>query len=108
MLKTFMEKTTFKKIYAVAKHIPEGNVATYKQIATLAGNPKASRIVGIAMKHNPNTTIIPCHRVVASDGSMCGYSAGDGIQTKIEKLESEGVKIRNSKVDLSIYQWKDK
>jgi methylated-DNA-protein-cysteine methyltransferase-like protein len=103
-----MEKTTFKKIYEVAKHIPRGKVATYKQIATLAGNPKASRIVGMAMKYNPDTTIVPCHRVVASDGSMCGYSAGQGIKTKIEKLKSEGVKIKDDKVDLSIYQWKDK
>lgn len=101
----FMEKTTFKKIYEVAKDIPRGKVATYKQIATLAGNSKASRIVGMAMKHNPDTTVIPCHRVIASDGSMCGYSAGKGIKSKIEKLRSEGIKILNDKVDLSIYQW---
>lgn len=101
-----MKKSFFSKIYAIAKQIPKGKVATYKQIATLAGNSKASRAVGMAMKHNPDMSTIPCHRVVASDGTMHGYSAGNGIESKIEILQNEGVEIRDGKVDLEVYGWK--
>ena len=100
-----MGKISFQKIYDIAKHIPKGKVATYKQIATLAGNPRASRAVGMAMKHNPDTTVVACHRVVASDGSMKGYSGDKGIEGKIEKLRKEGVEITNGKVDLKKYMW---
>ena len=100
-----MEGEFTSKIYSVAQHIPKGKVATYKQIAKLAGNSKAYRAVGSAMRKNPDTTVVPCHRVVGSDGSMHGYSGEGGIKTKISKLQSEGVIIKNNKVDLKIFQW---
>lgn len=103
-----MEKISFSKIYNIAKNIPKGKVSTYKQIATLAGNPRASRAVGMAMKHNPDTTIVACHRVVSSNGDMCGYSGGKGIVSKIEKLREEGIEINNGKVDLKKYMWDGK
>ncbi|KKR06007.1 MAG: cysteine methyltransferase [candidate division WS6 bacterium GW2011_GWF2_39_15] len=97
--------TFLEKIYEVASRIPKGRVATYKQIASLAGNSKAYRAVGSAMRRNPDTKVVPCHRVVGSDGKMHGYSGGKGITTKIEKLRSEGVLIKNMKVDLKRFQW---
>ena len=58
-------KTTFELIYDVVRKIPRGCVATYGQIATLAGNPRWSRVVGYALHVNPEPGIIPCHRVAA-------------------------------------------
>jgi len=97
---------TFRdRVYAQTKKIPKGKVATYGQIARLAGNPKAARTVGLFMKTNPDAPRIPCHRVVASDGSLTGYSAGKGIVTKRDMLLSEGVYFKRDRVDLLHCQW---
>lgn len=99
-------KQSFKeKIYNLTSQIPKGKVATYGQLATLAGSPGAARAVGMAMKTNPIPEIVPCYKVVASDGSLTGYSAGEGIVTKKEKLLQDGVKFKKDKVDLTISQW---
>ena len=93
------------KVYDLAKKIPQGKVATYGQLAELAGSPGAARAVGMCMKTNENPEIIPCYKVVASDGSLTGYSAGKGIITKKEKLLHDGVKFKSDKVDLKASQW---
>lgn len=100
-----MKKIFFKKVYTVARHIPKGKVATYGQIAHLAGNSKAARAVGMAMKNNPDLSSIPCHRVVGSDGKLVGYSAFDGISSKKAMLIKEGITLLGDRVDLSISQW---
>lgn len=94
-----------QKVYELARKIPEGKVATYAQLATLAGNANAARAVGAAMRTNPDIPKTPCHRVVASDGALTGYSAGHGILTKRKMLEAEGVKFKGAKVDLTQSQW---
>jgi O-6-methylguanine DNA methyltransferase len=94
-----------KKVYGITRQIPKGKVATYKQIAKLAGNAKAARAVGTLMKTNPDAPKIPCHRVVGWDGNLTGYSAGNGISTKEEMLISEGVYFKGNKVDLLKSQW---
>src|SRR5690606_35255580 len=99
-------KTFLDKIYSVTSRIPKGKVATYKQIAQLAGNRKASRAVGTAMRKNPDMTVVPCHRVVGSDGKMHGYSAKKGIPSKVAMLKKEGVIFRADRVDLERSQWK--
>lgn len=104
-----MEKkpTSFReKVYMVAKRIPRGKVATYGEIARLAGNPKAARAVGSFMKTNPRAPIIPCHRVVASNGALTGYSAKGGLKTKKAMLIREGVHFKGSRVDLARSEWK--
>src|ERR1700722_7213371 len=93
------------KVYELAKKIPQGKVATYGQLASLAGSPGAASAVGMGMKTNENPEIIPCYKVVASDGSLTGYSTGKGVITKKEKLLHDGVKFKNDKVDLSASQW---
>lgn len=100
-----MSKTFYDKVYDVVKRIPRGKVASYKSVAKLAGNPRAFRAVGTAMRNNPNMKIIPCYRVVGSDGNMHGYSAGQGIITKIKLLKKEGVAFRGNKVELKISRW---
>ena len=94
-----------EKIYELSRKIPKGKVATYGQLATLAGNPRAARAVGMAMRTNPDIPKTPCHRVVASDGSLTGYSAGQGVSTKRKMLEGEGVSFKGAKVDLQKSQW---
>jgi O-6-methylguanine DNA methyltransferase len=97
---------TFKeKVYDVTKKIPAGKVATYGQIARMVGSPKAARAIGLCMKTNPNAPVVPCHRVVSSDGSLTGYSGGKGISTKKQMLEKEGVIFKGNKVDLALSEW---
>lgn len=92
-------------VYQVTRMIPEGKVATYGQIARMAGSPKAARAVGMLMKNNPDAPRIPCHRVVGVDGSLVGYSGGIGLPTKKKRLLGEGVKFKGIKVDLESCLW---
>jgi methylated-DNA-protein-cysteine methyltransferase-like protein len=93
------------RVYAIVKQIPAGKVATYQQVAELAGSPHAARAVGMAMKQNPDKRIVPCHRVVGADGSMHGYAFGEGIPSKVALLMKEGVGFTGNKVDLTQYLW---
>lgn len=92
------------RVYEIVAQIPAGKVATYGDVARLAGNPGASRAVGMAMSHNRDTARVPCHRVVGSDGKMHGYAFG-GEVTKREMLADEGVAMAGDRVDLSRSRW---
>ena len=93
-----------KRIYEAVKKIPKGKVATYGQVALLAGNGKMSRAVGNALHHNPDPENIPCYRVVNAKGELSGEFAfgGAGVQAKL--LEAEGVIVVDGRVDLERYQ----
>lgn len=80
--------TFSEKVRAIVRAIPQGETMTYKQVAALAGNPKAARAVGAIMRSNYDDTV-PCHRVIASDGGMRGYNRG-GADRKRELLFEEG------------------
>ena len=82
---------TFHKIYEQVKKIPEGKVATYGQIALMAGNPRWSRVVGYALHSNPEPGVIPCHRVVNKDGKLSKSFAFGGENAQKDMLISEGV-----------------
>jgi methylated-DNA-[protein]-cysteine S-methyltransferase len=71
--------------------IPYGQISTYKEIASQLGNPNGARAVGGAEATNPMPLVIPCHRVLGSDGGLHGYGAGKGLETKAWLLELEGV-----------------
>ena len=91
-----------RKIYSLLKKVPKGKVTTYKALAEAAGT-KAYRAVGQAMKCNPYAPIVPCHRVVASDGSIGGFQGsknpkGKEIRKKIRMLGEEGLGIVCNKV----------
>ena len=95
---------TFEKIYEVVKSIPEGKVATYGQVALLAGNPRWARVVGYALHVNPEPGIIPCHRVVNREGRVApGFAfGGEGVQRQL--LESEGIVFeQDGRIDLEEY-----
>lgn len=102
-----MKQETFKeKVYKITSSIPKGKVATYKQVAKLAGNPKGARAVGYFMRINPNAPHVPCHRVVGSNGRLTGYSGEGGLGGKRKMLLSEGVYFNKSSVDFSKSLWK--
>lgn len=95
-----------KRIYEAVKKIPKGKVATYGQVALLAGNEKMARAVGNALHKNPEPGIIPCHRVVDSKGNLAGAFAFGGANIQAKLLEDEGVNVVDGKVDLKKYQMK--
>ena len=80
-----------KKVWNEIKKIPKGRTTSYKQIAIAIGHPKAARAVANACGMNPNPIITPCHRVIASDGTIGGYSAEGGVNTKRALLAKEGI-----------------
>ncbi|MBQ3849865.1 MAG: MGMT family protein [Clostridia bacterium] len=96
---------TFDLIYEQVKLIPKGCVATYGQIARLAGNPRWSRVVGYALHVNPQPGIIPCHRVVDRNGHLSSAFAFGGVNRQEELLKQEGVAVIDGKVDLNVYIW---
>lgn len=93
-----------RRIYEAVKSIPKGKVASYGQIAKLAGNEKMSRAVGNALHKNPEPGIIPCHRVVDSKGRLAGEFAFGGANVQAELLRAEGVEVIDNYVDLKKYQ----
>ncbi len=100
-----IEKSVFELIYDVVKQIPKGKVATYGQVAALAGNKRWSRVVGYALHVNPDTNTIPCHRVVNRLGEVSRAFAFGGENRQIELLEAEGVVFVDGHVDMEHYQW---
>lgn len=86
-----MKQETFKdKVLKIVAEIPEGYVLAYGEVAKRAGNSRAARAVGAMMRANHNPKI-PCHRVIASDGTAGGYNKG--VVQKIRLLKAEGIKI---------------
>lgn len=79
-----------RRVLLAALEIPHGQVTTYGEIARRIGRPKAARAVGQALGHNPMPIVIPCHRVLGSDGALHGYGAGKGLPTKAWLLRLEG------------------
>ena len=100
------DMTTFEKIYQVVCQIPEGKVATYGQIARLAGNPRWARAVGYALHSNPAFGVIPCHRVVNREGRTAPAFAFGGADIQRQMLEAEGVLFRaDGCVDMDACLW---
>jgi len=95
-----MRDGLFARVYEAVKTIPKGKVATYGQIAMMAGNPRASRAVGWALHVNPDDSIIPCHRVVNRFGGLSSAFAFGGQEEHKRRLEEEGVEVIDYKVDL--------
>jgi methylated-DNA-[protein]-cysteine S-methyltransferase len=85
-----------RRVLTIALKIPRGKYLTYGDVAKAIGKPQASRAVGQALGHNPVPIVIPCHRVLGSDGSLHGYSGGGGIQTKAWLLRLEGAAVPGS------------
>ncbi len=93
ILKQMQRYSEFQqKVWMACAAIPRGEVRTYRWIAEHIGRPKAVRAVGSALGKNPFAPIIPCHRVIKSDGTLGGYSGLGGVKTKKEMLKKEGAR----------------
>ena len=92
-----------KRIYEAVKKIPKGKVATYGQIAAMAGEPKMARAVGNALHKNPDPDNIPCYRIVNSKGKLSGEFAFGGAGAQAKLLEADGIRVKEGKVDLDKY-----
>jgi methylated-DNA-[protein]-cysteine S-methyltransferase len=93
-----------KKVYALTKKVPRGKVTTYSAIAKkLKSSPRA---VGQALRVNPFAPVVPCHRVVKSNGSIGGFdgeTCGKKIEEKIRMLKKEGVEVKQHKIDKKFF-----
>ena len=97
------------RIYAVVRRIPAGSVATYGQVAELAGLEGQARLVGYAMSALPNGTTVPWHRVINAQGKVSPRSAGSsGGVTQRLLLEREGVRFTGGRVKLEKFRWRPK
>jgi methylated-DNA-[protein]-cysteine S-methyltransferase len=87
-----LEDKVYKKLFEV----PQGMVTTYGELARAVGLKNGQRAIGRIMNKNPYPVIIPCHRVIKSNGDIGGYAWGEKIKTNM--LSNEGVKIKNGKI----------
>lgn len=85
-----------KQVYGKLLLVPKGKVTTYGELAKAVGLKNGQRLIGQIMGKNPFPVIVPCHRVVMSDGRIGGYFYGDKVKTKM--LSDEGIAIKNGKV----------
>lgn len=97
-----------KRIYEAVKRIPKGKVASYSQVAAMAGNPRMCRAVGNALHHNPDSENIPCYRVVNAKGELSGAFAFGGADEQERRLAADGIPVINGKVDLEKYGYYEK
>jgi methylated-DNA-protein-cysteine methyltransferase-like protein len=100
--------TAYQLIYGTVQQIPTGRVATYGQIAELAGLPRQARLVGYALNALPANTKVPWHRVINAQGRISLRSDGEGHgQRQATRLRREGVRFAsNSRIDLELFRWR--
>ena len=99
------EQNTFDRIYEVVKKIPRGYVASYGQVAGLAGNRRWARVVGYALHANPDPDNIPCYRVVTKDGGVSKAFAFGGENEQVRLLQEDGVEFVDGHVNMEKHQW---
>lgn len=96
----------FESVYEYVKTVPKGKVVSYGQVALAVGAPRASRQVGWALHVNPFPGIVPCHRVVFKNGSLCKGFAFGGESAQRALLQEEGIAFReDGTVDMQKYRW---
>ena len=79
------------RVWNVLREIPYGETRSYKEVALAAGNEKASRAVGMANNKNPILIVVPCHRVIGSNGAMTGFACGLDVKKKLLELEKKNL-----------------
>ena len=95
-----------KRVIEIIQKIPVGKVATYGQIATLAGNNKAARQISRILHSSSHKYDLPWHRVINSQGRI-SLRSGDGFEMQKVILKSEGIQVIKDRIDLVKYQWKN-
>ena len=95
-----------EKVYKKLLEVPKGKVTTYRELAKAIGLKNGQRVIGRIMNKNPYPVIVPCHRVIKSDGKIGGYAWGEKVKAKM--LSNEGIRIKNGKildVEKTIYRF---
>jgi methylated-DNA-protein-cysteine methyltransferase-like protein len=96
----------FEEVYRIASMIPQGQVATYGQIAAYLGNPQGARTVGWALGSLPEGLDVPWHRVINSQGRISGPAGGYRASEQRAMLEEEGIAFdATGSIDLTKYRW---
>lgn len=103
-MKTATEKRN-ERIWATIRDIPEGTVASYGQIAEIAGFPRGARQVGYALRHLPHGHDIPWHRVITASGRIAFRVGSDAFREQSRRLQQEDVAILRGRVDMRKYRW---
>lgn len=103
-MKTATEKRN-ARIWATIRDIPRGSVASYGQIAEIAGIPRGARQVGYALRHLPNGHDVPWHRVIQASGRIAFREGSDAFQEQKKRLQREDVPILRGRVDMRRYRW---
>ena len=91
------------QVYALLTQIPRGKVVTYGQLARMLGNQNLARTVGNALHANPDGNRYPCYKVVNAKGKLSASYAFGGLAAQQQRLEAEGIVVRDGKVDLLVY-----
>ena len=85
-----------EKVYKKLLEVPKGKITTYGELSKAIGLKNGQRVIGKIMNKNPHPVIVPCHRVIKSDGKIGGYAWGEKVKAKM--LSNEGIKIKNGKI----------
>lgn len=93
-----------EKVYEFLLMIPKGKVVTYGQVAEYLGNKRLARVVGNILHNNPDENKYPCYKVVDSKGKLSDHFAFGGIEKQKEKLEKDGIVVKDYKVDLKKFK----
>ncbi|RMF59848.1 MAG: methylated-DNA--[protein]-cysteine S-methyltransferase [Calditrichaeota bacterium] len=99
------DSTTYQRIWKIVQSIPHGRVATYGQVAVLAGFPGQARLVGYALHATPEEMKLPWHRVINSRGEISFPPDDHRYHIQKKLLELEGIIFQNNKIDLKIFRW---
>lgn len=94
-----------KRLFELLREIPKGKVTTYGQLAWMLGNRYYARAVGNMLHANPDGEKYPCYKVVNSKGKLTENYVFGGIEKQKERLEADGIKVVDYKVDIEKYRW---
>ena len=97
--------TSKQRLYSIIQQIPKGCVATYGQVAELAGLPGCARMVGRTLSQLPSGSQLPWHRVIAASGKIILPENSDSFKEQKQRLADEGVRVNKNRVNLSARQW---
>lgn len=95
-----------QKVYEFLRTIPKGKVVTYGQIAQYLGNKGLARVVGNILHGNPQPDVYPCFKVVNAQGRLAEHFGCGGLQEQKRRLEADGIRVTDGRVDLKKYQWR--
>lgn len=94
-----------ERVFEFLRRIPQGKVVTYGQVGEYLGNKRLCRVIGNILHNNKDPDEYPCFRVVNAKGELAANFAFGGIEGQKQRLEADGISVKDNKVDLKIYQY---